>query len=257
MKHCVLLVDGSRFPKATLIGVLIKLEVFQVLPVFPVRLLKETSPRELHDSGLILSDIARENNVVAAGATQSRATVEEINTVVELVMGKFREVVLGHDRHTSVGDIQGDFRVGEDKGTIHGSRIREQSEGCLCVGNSVDWGTVDQNQPSAVELCAPLVYFCPGGARVHGRKNKVAVFGDETKTGRPMSLEVAFREVEAGFERATVWVRQHVNHFHIPRAYEVLVDNLHGEVFPSEFWRWWELGLRSFCSENVGVIRDS
>jgi hypothetical protein len=125
VKHCVILVNGGKFPEATLIGVLIKLEVFRVLPVLLVRLLKEMSPREPHDSSYILSNIAGENNVVAAGAMQSRATVEEINTFVKLVMGKLQEVVLGHDRHASVGDIRGDFRVGEDKGTIHGSRIRE------------------------------------------------------------------------------------------------------------------------------------
>jgi hypothetical protein len=65
-----------------------------VLPVIPVCLLKEASLCQPHNPSRVLSDIAGEDDVATMGLEQGRATAEEINTVVELVVGKLGEVIL-------------------------------------------------------------------------------------------------------------------------------------------------------------------
>ncbi len=126
--------------------------------------------------------------------------------------------------------------MGENKDTVHGICIRDCCKGSLCIHNSVDRCTSNQDQPSSTELCVPLVDFCTRGAVVHGGKDKVAVLGDESKTSCPVGLEIAFLKVKAGFKRTTIRICQHVNHLHISRADEVVADNLGCKVFPAEFW---------------------
>jgi hypothetical protein len=50
--------------------------------------------------------VARENNVVASGVQDLGSIVEEVNGVVELVMGELGEVFFGHNRGTAIGDVQ-------------------------------------------------------------------------------------------------------------------------------------------------------
>jgi hypothetical protein len=133
-----------------------------VLPVLPVRSLKETSPHEPHDSGCILSDIAGENNVVAAGATQSRATVEEINMVIELVVGKLQEVILGHDS-TPLLEISGEIS-GWEKTRVQSMAVASENKAKADCALATVWTGVPliKNSQAPWSCVHHLSIFAPG-----------------------------------------------------------------------------------------------
>ncbi len=131
VKHSVVLFDRRRFSKASLIVVLIQLEVFQVLQIGPAILLEQATLRKAQDTCRRVPDVAREFNVIAAYTLESRVIAEEFNMVVQLVMHVLGEVLFRHDGNTSVGNVGGDFGVRENKHTIQDVVTRERGKSSL------------------------------------------------------------------------------------------------------------------------------
>jgi hypothetical protein len=84
------------------------------LPVVPTVLLNEMSPCEVHNVSSVVAHLPGVDNVVAFGAEEQGRVGQEVNAVIQLVMGELGEVanvLLRHDRYAPVRDIWGDFRV--------------------------------------------------------------------------------------------------------------------------------------------------
>jgi hypothetical protein len=94
-----------------MVKVLVELEVLRVLSVSPIVLLDKAAACEAHDARGAVVDIAREDNAVTLGSQDLGSIVEEVNSVVELVMSELSEVFFGHNRDTAIGDVQSDLWV--------------------------------------------------------------------------------------------------------------------------------------------------
>ena len=111
MIDCSIICCGDGVAEHTLCGVLVELEEFQSLPVRPIIPLKEFSASELHETGGIVEDGARVNNVVLPQALHTKAVFDEVDAVVELVVGKLGEIGSRHNWDAFIGDVGSDFWV--------------------------------------------------------------------------------------------------------------------------------------------------
>ncbi len=92
-----------------------------MLPVRPNILLDQASACQLHGPRCVVADIARDNNVIAAGAKDAgpvRILVcMEVNAIIKLIVRVLGEVLFRHNGDTAVQDVRGDLGVGEEECT--------------------------------------------------------------------------------------------------------------------------------------------
>ncbi len=117
MKDGIIFINSSGVPKASLVKLLVELEVLRVLPVSPIVLLDQVAVCEAHDACGVVVYIAKEDNVIASGTQDSGTVIEEFDGIVELVMCVLGEVFLGHDGDTVIGDVWSDLWVQEEECT--------------------------------------------------------------------------------------------------------------------------------------------
>jgi hypothetical protein len=105
VEHCVVLFHGDGFAEHHLFVILIQLKIFQVLPFGSVVLLEEVAAGESHDSCHIVMDVPRFNNVVPLSTLKDGSVCDEVQAVIQLVMGELQEVIFGHNGEAFVGYI--------------------------------------------------------------------------------------------------------------------------------------------------------
>ncbi len=92
-----------------------------MLPIHPVILLDEASACQLHGPRCVVADIARENNIVAAGAKDvgpiQILVCKEVNAIIKLIVCVLDEVLLRHNGDTAVQVVRVDLGMGEEECT--------------------------------------------------------------------------------------------------------------------------------------------
>ncbi len=83
MEDGIIFINSSGVTEASLVKVLVELEVLRVLPVSPIVLLGQAATCEAHDTCGVVGDVSGEDNVVASGSQDLGSIIEEINAVVE------------------------------------------------------------------------------------------------------------------------------------------------------------------------------
>ncbi len=66
---------------------------------------------QAHDAGGVVADVIQVDNVVASDTLELGGTTEEFNMIIELVVCKLREVLLGNDGDASVRNVGRGVRV--------------------------------------------------------------------------------------------------------------------------------------------------
>ena len=98
----------------------------------------------------------------------------------------------------------------------------------MCVGNSLDRGVVDADEPGPTEVCTPTGYSVAGGVGRHGGEDEPSVVSDEAEASGAMVLYVELAEIEFLLEGVMVRIWRHVDCFHVRLADEIVGSKVGG-----------------------------